>query len=166
MNPRKARIAMIVLSVIGLGVAGYLTYTHYAHVLIVCSISHGCETVQHSVYSKLAGIPVAVIGLVGYVAILGSLLVPEREQTRLATMTFTLIGFGFSMYLTYRELFTIHAICQWCVSSAVIMTLLACLAVWRFLAGEALPTTPASASQQAQPSPDGAGAPPLSTARR
>jgi uncharacterized membrane protein len=51
-------------------------------------------------------------------------------------MVFTLVGFGFSAYLTGRELVSIHAICEWCVSSAVIMTILVGLAVWRFLRGE------------------------------
>jgi uncharacterized membrane protein len=135
MTDRKLRIAMIVLSIIGLGVAAYLTYTHYAHVKVACSLGSQCETVQHSVYSKLAGVPVALIGLIGYVAILGSLLLPSNDDTRLATVALTLIGFGFSAYLTARELFSIHAICQWCVSSAVIMTLLTVLAVTRFLRG-------------------------------
>ena len=48
-------------------------------------------------------------------------------------------GFGFSLYLTYRELFTLHKICEWCVASAVIMTVLACLSVWRFLRRETTP---------------------------
>ena len=51
----------------------------------------------------------------------------------------TYFGFGFSAYLTSRELFSIHAICEWCASSAVIMTILVCLAVWRFLRGEQSP---------------------------
>ena len=80
--------------------------------------------------------PVALIGLIGYIAILGSLLAPEGETSRFATMAFTLVGFGFSAYLTYRELFSIHAICEWCVSSAVIMTVLMGLSVWRFLRGD------------------------------
>ena len=63
--------------------------------------------------------PVALIGLIGYVAILGSLLAPEGELARFATMALTLGGFGFSAYLTYREVFTLHKICEWCVSSAV-----------------------------------------------
>ena len=53
-------------------------------------------------------------------------------------MALTLGGFGFSAYLTYREVFTIHEICEWCVSSAVIMTILMCLSVWRFLRGDAV----------------------------
>src|SRR6202044_2219075 len=95
--------------------------------------------VQTSQYSKLAGVPVALIGLLGYIAILGSLLAPENETSRFATVAFTLVGFGFSLYLTYRELFSIHHICEWCVSSAVIVTILMCLSVWRFLRGDPAP---------------------------
>jgi uncharacterized membrane protein len=135
MSSRALRITMIVLATIGLGVASYLTYVHYADINPVCT-SSSCLKVQTSVYSKLAGIPVAVLGLIGYVAILGSLLIPESETSRLATLVFTIAGFGFSAYLTYRELFSIHAVCEWCASSAGIMTILTCLAVWRFLRGE------------------------------
>jgi uncharacterized membrane protein len=136
MSARTLRITLIVLTVIGLGVASYLTYVHYAGIKPVCTAGGSCAKVQTSVYSKLAGVPVALIGLIGYIAILGSLLVREGETARLATMGFTLVGFGFSAYLTYRELFTIHAVCEWCASSAVIMTILTGLATWRFLRGE------------------------------
>lgn len=133
-----SRIAMIVIAVVGLGVASYLTYIHYSGAQILCVAGDPCKTVQTSVYSKLAGVPVALIGLIGYVLILLSLLLPEREETRLGTLLLTAIGFGFSAYLTGRELFSIHAICPWCVSSAVMMTLLLILAVWRFLRGGVL----------------------------
>jgi vitamin K epoxide reductase family protein len=63
-------------------------------------------------------------------------LAPDREESRLATLGLTLIGFAFSGYLTYRELFSIHAICEWCASSAGIMTVLMGLSVWRFLRGD------------------------------
>jgi uncharacterized membrane protein len=136
---------MIVLAVIGLGVASYLTYVHYAGFgALVCAGGHpghsSCQTVQSSIWSKVAGVPVALLGLIGYVGILGSLLVPDREESRVATLGLTVIGFGFSAYLTYRELFSIHAICEWCVSSAVILTLLLIGAIIRYLAGEPLPT--------------------------
>jgi uncharacterized membrane protein len=127
---------MIVLTAIGLAVASYLTYVHYAGIKPACTAGESCTKVQTSVYSELAGVPVALIGLIGYVVILGSLLAPENETTRFATVAFTVVGFGFSAYLTSRELFSIHAICEWCVSSAVIMTILMCLAVWRFLRGD------------------------------
>ena len=125
---------MLVLATIGLGVASYLTYVHYSGAVPLCGKNGGsCLTVQTSVYSKLAGVPVPVLGLIGYVSIIVSLLVRQSEATRLATLAFTFIGFAFSAYLTYRELFSIHAICEWCVSSAVIMTILMCLSLWRFL---------------------------------
>ena len=66
----------------------------------------------------------ALLGLLGYVAIGGSLLVRGAEA-RLAGALLGLVGFGFSLYLTYLELFVIDAICQWCVANAVVITLLA-----------------------------------------
>lgn len=129
---RRLRVIGVVLAVLGLGVAGYLTYVHYAGIAPVCNIAHGCEKVQASRYSELAGIPVAVLGLAGYVVLLLALLV-DGEQGRLVAALTALVGFGFSAYLTYRELFTIHAICQWCVSSAILMTCLAIVTVWRLL---------------------------------
>jgi uncharacterized membrane protein len=136
MSARTLRITLIVLTVIGLGVASYLTYVHYAGIKPACTAGESCTKVQTSVYSKLAGVPVALIGLIGYIGILASLLAPENESTRFATVALTVVGFGFSAYLTYRELFTIHAVCEWCASSAVIMTVLMLLSAWRFLRGE------------------------------
>ena len=141
MSARTLRITLTVLSVIGLGIASYLTYVHYSGHPPVCTAGGSCLKVQTSVYSKLAGVPVALMGLIGYIAILGSLLAPENEQSRLATAVLTLGGFGFSAYLTYRELFSIHAVCEWCASSAVILTIMMLLSVWRFLrAAEAAPS--------------------------
>jgi uncharacterized membrane protein len=85
------------------------------------------------VYSELAGVPVALMGAIGYLLILGSLLATDGETGRFATAAVTLGGFGFSVYLTYREVFSLHKICEDCVASAVIMTILMCLSVWRFL---------------------------------
>jgi uncharacterized membrane protein len=137
MSARTLRITLTVLSVLGLGWAGYLTWVHYSGAAPLCSIKgNPCSQVQKSAYSELAGIPVALIGAVGYLAILATLLVRETENARLATMGLTLGGFGFSAYLTYREVFTLHKICEDCVASAVIMTILTCLAVWRFLRSE------------------------------
>src|SRR5207302_2823985 len=114
----------------------------------------GCEIVQTSQYSKLAGVPVALIGLIGYVSILASLLAPEREESRFATVSLTLVGFGFSAYLTGRELFSIHHICEWCLSSAIIVTILLLLSTWRFLRGDAAaPPGPARDEQLGEPGP-------------
>jgi uncharacterized membrane protein len=122
-----------VLALIGTGIAGYLTWVHYGHLKIVClSGGGGCEKVQSSSYAELAGVPVAVLGLIGYVAILLSLALP-REESALAAAFLSLVGFGFSAYLTWAELFRIHAICQWCVASACIMTVLMVVSVVRVL---------------------------------
>jgi uncharacterized membrane protein len=147
---------MIALTAIGLALASYLTYVHYAGIKPACTAGESCTKVQTSVYSELAGVPVALMGLIGYVAIMASLLAPENETSRFATVALTVIGFGFSAYLTYRELFSIHAICEWCVSSAIILTLLMCLAIWRFLRGDA--------SSRRAPEPAAAGAPESATA--
>ena len=134
MTERRLRAAIAVLAVAGIGIATYLTYIHYADVEAFCVAGGGsCQKVQTSDYAELAGIPVAVLGLVGYALILGSLWVPG-DNGRLAGAVLALSGFGFSLYLTYRELFTIDAICQWCVASAVVMTLLAVLTCWRLVA--------------------------------
>jgi uncharacterized membrane protein len=124
---------MIGLAVVGLAVAAYLTYVHYAGIKPACTAGTSCIKVQTSQWSKLDGVPVALLGLIGYVGILISLLIRDREETRLATLGLTLVGVGFSGYLTYRELFSIHAICEWCASSAVILAILFLCAVTRYV---------------------------------
>jgi uncharacterized membrane protein len=142
-------------------VAAYLTYIHYAGIKPLCGKNGGgCEIVQTSQYSKLAGVPVALIGLIGYVAILGSLLAPEGETSRFATVAFTVVGFGFSAYLTYREIFSIHHICEWCISSFVLVFLLMCGSLWRFFGGDQLAGKGAAGGQppaQDPAAPVGAG---------
>jgi uncharacterized membrane protein len=132
MSDRALRVAIGSLALVGVGIAAYLTYVHYKGLQPLCLSSGGCETVQSSRYARLAGIPVATIGLVGYLLLFGSVWL-KGELGKVTGAGLALVGFGFSAYLTYRELFTIKAICQWCVASAVIMTLLAMLTVWRLL---------------------------------
>src|SRR3984885_3835160 len=143
MSGRLLRGTSTTLALGGLGIAGYLTYVHYAGLHPVCGISHGCETVQTSSYAYLAGIPVALLGLLTYLLILITL----RRQGDNALFTgyvLTLIGFGFSLYLTYREVFTIHAICSWCVSSAIVFMLLAVVQTIRVLGASRPGRSPAA----------------------
>jgi uncharacterized membrane protein len=128
----RLRLAASVVCVLGLGVAGYLTVVHYAGTTPACGITHGCATVQSSSYAKLAGVPVALLGVLGYAAILVALWVPG-ELALQAAAAMAVAGLGFSCYLTYRELFDIDAICQWCVASQVLMAVLAALVVARLL---------------------------------
>jgi uncharacterized membrane protein len=132
----RLRPAVAVLAAVGVAIAGYLTYVHYADTQAVCVAGgESCERVQTSEYAKLLGVPVALLGLVGYALILGSVWV-RGDAGRLAGAVLALAGFGFSVYLTYRELWTIDAICQWCVASAVVMTALAVLTVWRLMVAD------------------------------
>lgn len=126
------RVAIGVVALIGLAIATYLTIVHYTGDQPVCAIAHGCAVVQQSDYAELAGIPVAVLGVGGYLAILASL-AREGEAWRAATALFALAGFGFSAWLTYVEVGELDAICIWCVGSAICMTILALLAVARVL---------------------------------
>ena len=128
MSDRRLRTALL-----GVAVAAYLTYVHYAGLEPICAGSGGgCERVQSSRWAELTGVPVALLGLLGYVAIVAATLA-AGETARVAAAALTLIGAGFSAYLTYLELFEIDAICQWCVLSAVLMAALAAGSVARLL---------------------------------
>jgi len=119
-----------VLSIIGLGVAGYLTWIEVTSTEAVCGPIGDCNTVQDSPYAMLFGfLPVGVLGFIGYIAILAGWLLarfgPEKWQNTINLMIWGMALFGviFSIYLTYLEPFVIGATCMWCISSAVIITL-------------------------------------------
>ena len=126
------RAAAVAVALIGLGIATYLTIVHYAGGAPVCAIAHGCATVQKSRYAEFAGVPVAVLGLLGYIGILAAL-IRDDENSRSVAAFLSIVGFGFSAWLTYTEIALINAICIWCVGSAICMTLLAGLATTRLL---------------------------------
>jgi len=126
------RIGTIAVALAGLAIASYLTIIHYAGGEPVCAIAHGCATVQKSTYAEFLGVPVALLGLLGYVAILGSL-IKDTETTRSITALLAIAGLAFSAWLTYVEIWELNAICIWCVGSAICMTLLAALATTRLL---------------------------------
>ncbi|MGB2710036.1 MAG: vitamin K epoxide reductase family protein [Conexibacter sp.] len=159
MSDRVLHRTLIGLALIGLGIAGYLTYIHYQGLDPICAVGHGCEKVQNSKYAKVSGVPVPLIGLIGYVAILVSLFV-RGELARLATAAMAYGGVAFSAYLTYLELFEINAICQWCVGSAIVMTLIAIVATIRVLnapdekEAEAVPPPPSPPPSRVSAGPE------------
>jgi uncharacterized membrane protein len=134
-SDRALRNVCLGLAVAGAAVAGYLIQVYYSGEASLC-VGGGasCERVQSSEYADLAGIPVALLGLIGYVAIVAALLAPG-DRARLAAAFMALVGLGFSAYLTYVELFVIEAICQWCVASAVLISALAVLTSLRVARG-------------------------------
>jgi uncharacterized membrane protein len=118
------RKAATFLATLGIGVATYIAIVEAGGGAPACLAGGGgCETVAASSYSHVLGVNIAIFGVVGYVLLLGAALL-RGDGARMAGFVFALGGFGYSVFLTYLELFKIEAICQWCVGSAVLMTLL------------------------------------------
>jgi uncharacterized membrane protein len=125
------RAAAGLVAVAGLAVAGYLTWVHFDDAALVCVAGGGCETVQESEYAEVAGVPVALLGLIAYAAIL-ALVAWDSEQARLGAAMLALVGLVFSMYLLALQLFVIDAICVWCLANDVVIApLLAALTTLR-----------------------------------
>jgi uncharacterized membrane protein len=118
---------MRLLALAGLGVSGYLTWTHLTNQAIACGGSQDCDLVQQSAYSAVLGIPVALLGMLAYATLLALMFLRGRlpealdAYIPLAIFGISLIGVLYSAYLTYLEIYVIYAICRWCVSSAVII---------------------------------------------
>ena len=121
MSEQSTRVVLAALSVAGLLMSAYLTWVHFLRVSPICLTgSGGCEAVQTSRYAEIFGVPVAVLGLAGYAGLLLSALL-RGESGALLGLFVALVSVLFSAYLTWLELFVIHAICQWCVTSAILM---------------------------------------------
>ena len=149
MSARRARIATVALAATGMAVAAYLTWVHYAGIEPICTGVSDCERVQSSEYAEVGGIPIALIGLVGYAGILAAALVPGRAA-RAAGAYLAFTGAGFSAYLTWVELAQIEAICQWCVVSGLLMAALAVIALLRNDDEEGATPGPASRARPAK----------------
>lgn len=117
---------ILILSVLGFLLSVYLTYLHYTEGnTAFCSQGSDCDAVRQSSYSSILGIPVALLGAIGYVLIFWFTLVSITKKVRwLLLYIISLAGFVFSVYLTYLEIFVIKAICPYCVVSAIIMTVI------------------------------------------
>lgn len=127
------RRAIAFLAALGIGVATYIAIADSGGGSPVCIAgSHGCATVAKSSYSHLAGVNIAVFGIVGYALLLASAFF-ATDAARLGGFAVALGGFGYSVFLTYLEIFKIEAICQWCVASAALMTILFLLSATRLI---------------------------------
>jgi uncharacterized membrane protein len=129
-NDFWVRIAAAVLALIGIGITSYLLYERWSGGTPACFRGGGCATVQKSEWSAIHGVPVALLGLLAYVALLACALVPWQTAA-LASLFISLLGVLLSAYLTYLELDQIHAICEYCVSSAIIVTIMLVLSIVR-----------------------------------
>ena len=129
------RQAIVLLALVGLLVATYLWLYKIGVVGELKCGTESCEYVQASPYAELVGVPVAFYGVVGYGALLalGLASLSRRgagdRRVTLLLVTLATLGFAFTLYLTGIELFVLHAICRWCVASALIMTTIWTLAL-------------------------------------
>ena len=131
MSDRTLRVFAAVVAACGIGVAGYLTWAHFQHTQVVCAVGGGCETVQASRYAEIAGVPVALLGLISYSVVLG-LIAWDAPTARLGAAALALVGALFGVYLLSLQLFVIDAICVWCVANDVVIApLLAVLTALR-----------------------------------
>lgn len=133
--PSEATLRRIIAAIaaIGIGVATYITIADSGGGAPTCLAGGtGCETVASSSYSHIAGVNIAVFGIFGYIFILATAFF-ANDLARFGGFALSLGGFGFSVYLTYLEIFKIEAICQWCVSSAALMTILFLLNATRLI---------------------------------
>jgi uncharacterized membrane protein len=121
----SARRLAAVLALLELIVAAYLEIERARGRSVACPIGGGgCETVQHSKYSKLAGVPLPLLGLAGAAAMFVTALLAD-PRARTTAFVLAVAGALFSLYLASLQAFEIHAYCAWCLSSAVIWLALA-----------------------------------------
>src|SRR6266516_95329 len=135
MEKRLSQLA-IALTIIGLLVSIYMTIFKITNNENMCIGSHGCSVVNSSRYAEVNGIPVAVLGVVGYSVILAVLLFERRfsflqQNGSLIFFGFSLTGFLFTLYLIYVEVALIKAYCPFCITSQTAMTLIFILSVIR-----------------------------------
>jgi uncharacterized membrane protein len=128
-SERRVRGAIAALAVAGVAVTSYLVAVRYSGGPILCTTG-GCETVQHSRYAKVGAVPVAVLGLAGYLVLLACTALRRQAAAFLAAAVAT-AGLVFALYLVYVQLALIGATCEWCLASDAVLALLVPLSLAR-----------------------------------
>ncbi len=124
---RNRRLVITVLAVLGIFAAGYLTWSHFSGVPVYCGGSNSCELVNNSRFAFIGRVPVSLIGLMGYLVVLVLSLIPHKEDRQWPALLIfggALIGVMLQWYLFGIEVFVLHAICYWCVTSQTLITLI------------------------------------------
>ena len=124
---RLLRLVML-LGLVGTGIGAYLVWVHYDIDALVCGLGD-CEVVQTSSYAEVFDIPIAVLGLLMYIALVTLTLARQMRPALLvpasmAALAITGAGTLYSAWLTWVEIEVLEAICQWCVASAIVTTLM------------------------------------------
>lgn len=131
--------ASIVITVIGLAVSIYMTIFKLTGNETMCIGNGGCSVVNESPYSSIYDIPVAAFGVGGYLAILVVFILEKKagsffkQNATMVNFGLTLIGFLFTLYLIYLEIFVIKALCPFCLTSQIAMTILFVISVIRLI---------------------------------
>jgi uncharacterized membrane protein len=128
-SERTVRIIAGLIALVGLGIAGYIMIKQIQGEIPPCGRGGGCETVLTSKYAEIFGIPLYYFGVVGFISIFATTLIPG-DRGRLFGFVLSFFGFGMSAYLTFLQYVVIESICVWCRASAIAMAFLflACLA--------------------------------------
>jgi len=137
MDKRLQQIT-IALAVIGLLVSIYMTIYKVTSNEAMCVGSSGCSEVNASRYSEVNGIPVAVLGVGGYAAILALFFLEQssgffEENGTMIFFGISLVGFLFTLYLIYVEIALIKAYCPFCLTSQAVMTVIFIISVVRLI---------------------------------
>lgn len=125
--PSWVIVALLIISFGGFIDASFISVEHYLGNPIVCNFLKGCETVTSSSYATLLGMPVALFGALYYLAIFLMLIIfldTKKEGLIFWVARFTIVGFLASVWFLYLQIFVIHALCLYCVLSALSSTLL------------------------------------------
>jgi uncharacterized membrane protein len=130
----QLRVGIGALALLGASLSSYLLYVRWADATLACSTG-GCETVQASSYSEVLGIPVALLGLGAYATIFVCSLF-KNELVRAAAFSVALGGVAFAAYLLYVQLAAIDAVCEWCLASDALVTMVAVLTLLRLRAAD------------------------------
>ncbi len=138
----KIKLMTFIAGGIGLLDALYLSWSKLFHQQVICGTYKGCETVNSSPYAEIGGIPIALLGAGAYIVILGMLYMEDRspfwrDNGPLGIFVVSLAGTLYSAYLTYIEVAVIHAICLYCVVSAIAMTVVFALTLMRLISPQA-----------------------------
>lgn len=123
----SAIVFILIIALIGFIDASYLTIEHYRGVIPPCSITAGCEDVLTSGYSIILGIPVSIVGSLFYLFILiGAFAYLESKNTLILkwALVSTILGFLFSLWFTFIQVFILHSYCIYCLGSAFSSTIL------------------------------------------
>jgi len=135
---RNVLLVMALLALAGLSAATYVFVTHSLGYELFCPPATGCDAVQNSPYAVLFGIPVSLLGMLGFTAYIALALIGLRSGAAArgylhALVVLSVVEVGFTSYMAYLQVAVIRAVCSWCMLSAALTVVLAVLTIYAIL---------------------------------